>query len=240
MKPLQVLIVEDMPIAQDILESYVQKMPSLQLAGKCKNALEAYHFLLEHRVDILLLDINLPEISGIEFLRTLTDPPLVIFTTAYAEFAVESYDLNAVDYLLKPVSFERFLKAVHKATALLQSPAKATEPPKTGDKDILFVKTDRKLIQIDLTRLWLVEGYTVYVKLWTDQSPVVVHSTMKNIEAQLAPFPHFIRVNKSYIINMKFVSEVDGNLIRIKDQVIPIGNTYKDQVRKVFDGHKLL
>ncbi len=242
---MQVLIVDDEPLALDILESYIQKMPGLQIVSKCRNALEAFAVLSKHHVDLLLLDINMPEISGIDFIKTLKDPPLVVFTTAYSQFAVESYELNALDYLVKPISFERFLKAINKSNDILQSASLKSEnivtttSGHTGD-NIMFVKTEGKLVKIDLSHLWLIEGLKDYVKLWTDTGRVVVHTTMKNIEDQLAGLPQFIRVNKSYIINMQYISEVDGNVIRLKDQVVTIGNTYRDDVHRLFDKHKLL
>ncbi|MGN6568079.1 MAG: LytR/AlgR family response regulator transcription factor [Flavipsychrobacter sp.] len=243
MKPLAILIVDDEPLARDILETYLQKVPDVQLAGTCKNALEAFSFLSKQQVDVMLLDINMPEISGMDFLKTLKNPPAIIFTTAYSQYAVESYELNAVDYLLKPISFERFLKAITKAidtikqknTAFVESSVNSLN----AKDDILFVKSDGKLVKIDLTQLWFVEGLKDYVRLWTDSGKVIVHSTMKNFEEQLSALAGFVRVSKSYIINMKYVSEVDGNVIRIKDQMISIGNTYKEQIQELFNKYKM-
>jgi DNA-binding LytR/AlgR family response regulator len=243
MRITEVLIVDDEPLAQDILEAYVLKTPGLHIAGKCKNALEAFSYINKHQIDLLLIDINMPEISGIDFLKSLKHPPMVIFTTAYSEYAVESYELNAVDYLLKPVSFERFLKAINKATELLQNDSEpipnAPATPSLAD-NVLFVKSDGKLLKIDITQLWLIEGLKDYLKLHTESGKIIVHSTMKNFEDQLAQLPYFVRVNKSYIINIKYITEIDGNMIRLKDQHIPIGSTYKDEVHKLFDNYKLL
>lgn len=242
MKPLAILIVDDEPLARDILETYLQKVPDVQLAGTCKNALEAFSFLSKQRVDVMLLDINMPEISGMDFLKTLKNPPAIIFTTAYSQYAVESYELNAVDYLLKPISFERFLKSINKAIDTIRQKSTAVDNSANSlnTKDnILFVKSDGKLIKIDLTQLWFVEGLKDYVRLWTDSGKVIVHSTMKNFEEQLSALPGFVRVSKSYIINMKYVSEVDGNVIRIKDQMISIGNTYKEQINELFNKYKM-
>lgn len=242
MKPLAILIVDDEPLARDILETYLQKVPDVQLAGTCKNALEAFSFLSKQQVDVMLLDINMPEISGMDFLKTLKNPPTIIFTTAYSQYAVESYELNAVDYLLKPISFERFLKAINKAIdATKQKNTTVVENANVlnAKDNILFVKSDGKLVKIDLTQLWFVEGLKDYVRLWTDSGKVIVHSTMKNFEEQLSALPGFVRVSKSYIINMKYVSEVDGNIIRIKDQMISIGNTYKEQIYELFNKYKM-
>jgi DNA-binding LytR/AlgR family response regulator len=244
MTTLQVLIVDDEPLARGIIESYVEKVPELKLVASCKNALEAFSILSKHSVDLVLLDINMPEINGIELLKTLKNPPMVIFTTAYPEFAVASYDLNAIDYLLKPVPFERFLKAIDKLSATLQNNkqngANVVVQPINKEDDILFVKSEGKLVKIDLDKLIFVEGLKDYLKLWMETGKLVVHSTMKNMEEQLAKRPNFVRVNKSYIINMKYVNEVDGNSIRLKDQLITIGNTYRDEVQKLFNKYKLL
>jgi len=240
---MQVLIVDDEPLAREVLETYVLKMPEMRIAGKCKNALEAFSLLSKHPVDLILLDINMPEITGIDLIKTLKDPPLVIFTTAYSEFAVESYELNAVDYLVKPVSFERFLKAINKANEILQPSSLKNEnnviTPQPGT-NIMFVKTEGKLVKVDLAHLWLVEGLKDYVRLWTDSGKIVVHTTMKSLEEQLLNMTQFVRVNKSYIINMQYITEVDGHVIRMKDQIITIGNTYRDEVHNLFDKYKLL
>lgn len=241
MKPLKVLVVDDTPIAREILEGYIAGLPQLlEQAGSCKNAPEAYTILAHREVDLLLLDINMPEMSGIELVRTLKNPPMIIFTTAYPEFAVESYDVNAVDYLLKPVSFDRFLKAIDKARDLAGKQSAATTDLPHIVSDVLFVKTDRKLVKIDLDKLWLVEGEKVYTRLWTGQSTLLAYGTMKHIASQLAHLPQFLRVSKSYIINMRYVNEIEGNVIRINNRSILIGNTYREEVKQRFDDHKLL
>lgn len=235
---MQVLIVDDEPLAQDILESYIRKIPSLSLAGMCNNALEAFSLLNTTPVDLMLLDINMPEISGLDFLKMLKAPPPVIFTTAYSEFAVLSYELDATDYLVKPIPFDRFLKAIQKVQERKTQAAPATT---TGNEvPVLFVRTEGKLVKIDLEKLWLIEALKDYVRLWTEHGNIVVHSTMKNIEEQLAARPGFIRVSKSYIVNFRYITEVDGNIIRIKNQIITIGNTYRDTVHEVFNNYRLL
>ncbi|MES2560663.1 MAG: response regulator transcription factor [Bacteroidota bacterium] len=235
---IRVAIVDDEPLAQEILQSYLQKLPDTELVGVCKNALEAFALLNKQTVDLLLLDINLPEITGIEFLKSLKHPPKVIFTTAYTEHALESYELNAIDYLVKPIAFDRFLRAINKVQSELQ-PAHAPTTTLPSDK-LLFVRSEGKWIKIDLRKLWFVEGLKDYVRLWTDDGRITVHSTMKNFEEQLKPYSNFVRVHKSHIINLEYIAEVDGNSIQIKDQFIAIGSTYKDEVQKILDSYKLL
>lgn len=235
---IRVAIVDDEPLAQEILQSYLQKLPEAELVGVCKNALEAFALLNKQTVDLLLLDINLPEITGIDFLKSLKHPPKVIFTTAYTEHALESYELNAIDYLIKPIAFDRFLRAINKVQNELQ-PAKKQANTSSSEK-LLFVRSEGKWIKIDLRKLWFVEGLKDYVRLWTDDGRITVHSTMKNFEEQLKPYSNFVRVHKSHIINLEYISEVDGSSIQIKDQFIAIGNTYKEEVQKIIDGYRLL
>ena len=241
---MQVLIVDDEPIAQNIMQTYIQKIEGFAVAGRCKNALEAFSILSKEHVDLILLDINMPEISGIDLIKTLKNPPWVIFTTAYSQFAVESYELNAIDYLLKPVSFDRFLKAIAKLNSVVQM--EAGKHAQTGTSavnpgsNLLFVKSGGKLVKIDLAQLWLVEGLKDYVRLWTDTGKIVVLSTMQHFEDQLSANPLFIRVSRSYIINLKYIRDVEGNSIRIKDQTVTIGNTYRNDIYALLEQMKLL
>jgi len=246
MKTIRLIIVDDEPLAQDIMETYALKVPGLEVVAKCKNALEAFSILSKENIDLMLLDINMPEISGIDFLKTLKNPPYIIFTTAYSEYAIESYELNSIDYLLKPISFERFLKAIDKVTKAIkaeQNPEKTTMPqvnPENAGENILFVKSEGKLIKIDLTEVWFIEGLKDYVIFRMEHAKVIVHTTMKNLEDQLLHLPNFIRIHKSYIVNIKYISEVWGNSVKIKNEMIAIGNTYREEVHKLFSNYKLL
>lgn len=227
MQHLKVLITDDEPIARDILLAYISRMEHLAVAGTCKNSVEAYSFIQQTPVDILLLDINMPEISGMDLLRKLPAPPATILTTAYSEYAVESYELNVVDYLLKPFSFHRFAAAIQKATNQLQ-PQTPTSHTATGNT--LFVKTDGKLVKVEIEDLILIEGVKDYVKLHTISRSMLVHSTMKHMEEQLSSFPGMLRVHKSYIINTQHLREIEGNILRLGTHDVVIGNTYKEQV----------
>ncbi|OSZ77973.1 DNA-binding response regulator [Chitinophagaceae bacterium IBVUCB1] len=233
---MRILITDDEPIAQDILETYISKIPGMQLAGKCRNAIEAYRILSSQPVDVLLLDINMPEITGMDFIKSLKAPPLVIFTTAYTEYAIESYELNAIDYLLKPISFERFLKAIQKANDVWQHQQPATKTP----DNTVFIKADGKLVRIDLTQLLYAEALRDYIQLHTTDGKKLIHCTMKSLEETLAPYAHFIRVQKSYIVNIQYITEADGNTLYIKGQPVSIGNTYKEQVLAVLNKYRLV
>lgn len=233
---IRVLIVEDEPLAAEVLQVYLSKLPEIELAGVCTNALQALATLNKQQIDLLLLDINMPEINGIDFLKTLKNPPQVIFTTAYTEHAVTSYDLGAVDYLVKPISFDRFLKAMQKVMHK-QEPVGLVSEKSTSN--MLFVRSDGKWLKIDVAKVWFVEGLKDYVRIWSDDGRVTVHSTMKNFEEQLKPFQYFSRVHKSYIINLHAIDETDENSLTIRKQLIPIGGTYKDEVLQLIKRNKL-
>lgn len=233
---IRVLIVEDEPLAAEVLQVYLSKLPEIELVGVCTNALQAFATLNKQQIDLLLLDINMPEINGIDFLKTLKNPPQVIFTTAYTEHAVTSYDLGAVDYLVKPISFDRFLKAMQKVMHK-QEPVGLVSEKSTNN--MLFVRSDGKWLKIDVAKVWFVEGLKDYVRIWSDDGRVTVHSTMKNFEEQLKPFQYFSRVHKSYIINLHAIDETDENSLTIRKQLIPIGGTYKDEVLQLIKRNKL-
>lgn len=232
---MNVLIVDDEPIARDILKAYCSKINHLNIVTDCANAVEAFEYLNNNKVDVMLLDINMPEVSGLDLLRKLPNPPAVILTTAYSEFAVESYELNVVDYLLKPFSFQRFATAIDKVqeTQAAKTTIEATD-------NTFFVKSDGKLVKVDVNELLFIEGVKDYVKLCITSKQVLVHSTMKNMEEQLSAYPSIVRVHKSYLINMEHVQEVEANMIRLHDYTVTIGNTYKDNFFRLFDKYRLI
>jgi len=231
MRTIRVIIVDDEPIARDILKVYTGKLPQLELVATCKNAVEALELLKSETADLLLLDINMPGMSGMKMIKQLSNPPLVILTTAYSQYAVESYELNAVDYLLKPFSFTRFEKAIAKAAELLE---------RKKEDDNIFVKFDGKLVKIAINELELIEAVKDYVKLYTSDKALMVLSTMKNMEEQLSTFPQMVRVHKSYMLNVHHVRQLSGNTIYTTSHEIPIGNTYKEIVIEVFNKYRLI
>lgn len=237
MEQIKVLLADDEPLARELLESYLEKLPRYQLVASCTNALEAFVALNKSPVDLLLLDINMPEISGMDFLKSLKHPPKVIFTTTYAEFAVESYEHHAVDYLLKPITFSRFLMALQKLEAAIQ-PSEAVAQPGLSD-NILFVRSEGKMLRVHPEELWFIEGYGNYVRLWSADGKLILHNTMKQMEANFQQNPLFIRISKSYIVNLKFVLEVDGNALRIGTEALAIGATYRDEVKKTLERYQL-
>ncbi|WP_276479725.1 LytR/AlgR family response regulator transcription factor [Paraflavitalea pollutisoli] len=220
------LVVEDEPLAQNVLKNYISSHPLLELAGLCGDSLEAQQWLVQHRADLLFLDINLPVLSGVSFLKSLSRPPLVIFTTAYAEYAAEGFELDAVDYLVKPFSVDRFLKAVNKALEkLVRQPISNVgfhEP-------FIFVKADKKVYKINLSAIEYIEALDDYVKIVTGEGSYLVHDTMKGMQEQL-PAGEFIRVHKSFIIVRSKIVFIEGNYVRISDRDIPIGASYREEV----------
>ncbi len=235
---VKLLIVDDEPIARAILEDYVARLPQLQLVASCANGVAALKVLGEQPVDALLLDINMPQVSGLSLLGSLRHPPQVIFTTAYPDYALESYDHHAVDYLLKPIAFERFLKAVNKLTPAGLSVALPVQPP--PPTDLLFVKSEGRLLRIDLSEVQFIEGLKDYVVFHRTAGKLLVHSTMKALEERLQAAPSFLRIHKSHIVNLHFVREVDGNCMRIGTQALAIGATYREGVQKALESLKLL
>lgn len=224
------LIVDDELLAQDVLALYISRLGFLSLAGRCNNALQAFAALNNTPVDIMFLDIKMPEMSGMDLVKSLKNPPKVVITTAYDEYALEGYELDIIDYLLKPIRFERFVKAVNKVQQL-QNPALASGVlPKELD-ETFYVRSDRKLIRIDPQEIRYIESFRNYLTIHTGGKKIVVYGSLAGIEEELQPNPYFIQVHKSFIINTRFVTEVGNSMIRLKDNTeIPIGGSYKDAV----------
>ncbi len=235
------LIVDDEPIAHRIIERYCDDLPHLEKAGDCYDALEAMQFLSAERVDLMFLDINMPKLKGFDFLKTLASPPKVIVTTAYKEFALEGYELNVSDYLLKPFSFERFVKAVNKAVSL-ETPSAApvahvpasTVTPAPAGKQRLFLKGDKKHHQVAFADILFVEAFGNYAKVYLENEMIVTHEKLSTFE-QLLPSDEFIRVHKSFVISIDRINLIEGNRIKISDHEIPIGQVYKMNVNRLFE-----
>lgn len=225
---LKCLIVDDEPLAQRVVEKYVAALPSLEFVGKCSDALEAMEALQEKDVDLIFLDINMPRLSGINFLKTLKNPPLVIITTAYTEYALEGYELDVVDYLKKPFSFERFLKAVQKAQQKgknINEKEVAEEIPEK-EIDYIFVKSNKKTFNVDIDSILYIEALGDYVKIFTTEGHIVTYHSLKGIE-KLLPSRRFYRIHKSYIVALSKIKSIEGNMVNMPNRTLPIGNNYK-------------
>lgn len=224
-KPIGCLIVDDEPSAQEVLKQYIADTPRLFLKGCCEDALAASEFLAKDDVDLLFLDVNMPKLSGISFLKSRSDVPPVILTTAYDDYALEGYELDVLDYLLKPFSFERFLKAVQKLE-------KHTSPI-AEENSVLTIRADKKTYRIAIEDIQYVESAGDYVTIHTGERRLTTHDTLKNMESKL-PSEHFIRVHKSFIIALANIEYLEGNSVKIGDQFIPIGTTYRETVKEIF------
>lgn len=247
---MKCIIVDDEPLAIDLLNDFIRRVPFLEKTIECKSAIEAIEALNHGPVDLLFLDIQMPNISGIQLLNSLDHKPMVIFTTAYSEYALESYNLNAVDYLLKPFTFERFLKAINKAYTLYtarhgsvqqssvnESITPKPQAPNMQMPDYIFVKADYKNVKINIDQILYIEGLKDYIKIVTDSKTIVTQLNLKTIEEKLLTFG-FYRVHKSYIVSLKHIYSIERGSIRIGEARIPIGENYREDFLKLIDEKK--
>ncbi len=243
---IKCLLVDDEPLAMEILESYVKQVPDLELVGKCDNALEAYEILRNQEIDLMFLDIEMPQLSGIEFVNTLEKTPNVIFTTAHRHYAYEGYELDVLDFLLKPVSFGRFLKAINKLHRVSTPETTATAKPEPEDKTdekltFIYVKEDKKMVKIYLENVMYIESLKDYVCIHTDNRKVVTKQQISYLEQKL-PDEDFMRIHRSFIIAIKKIKAFNSNQIELDgERELPIGRSYKSAVieRLTEDGYEL-
>lgn len=229
-------IIEDEPLAQNVLKKYISEHPALELIDTFNDALDAQKSLPSINIQLIFLDINLPRLTGIDFLKTMSHPPLVIITTAYPEYAVEGYELDIVDYLLKPFSFERFLKAVNRVLGRLgsQDTTQSTE----SSMPFIFLKSEKKVYKVDLDTILYIESIGDYAKVVTSTNQYIVNDTLKNLIEEL-PASQFIRVHKSFIISKNKIVFFEGNYVKVGDRDIPIGASYRDEIYAKLRGGNL-
>lgn len=230
LRTINCLIVDDEPIAREILENHLAKIEAVKVVAGCKNALEAFSFINAEKIDLIFLDINMPEISGLSFAKSINRNIKIIFTTAYREYAVDGFDLQAVDYLLKPISFERLLQAINKyfdENAVMENMVyKEIIPEKSN---YVFVRSDRKMIKICIPDILFIESLADYIKIHLHGSTVVTRETMSSIEAKL-PQQDFIRIHRSFVISIKAIESFTNEYIEINRKQIPISRSYKKEV----------
>ncbi|MBL6448845.1 response regulator transcription factor [Fulvivirga sp. 29W222] len=227
------IIVDDEPLAHELIEEFCGMLPHLNLKQHCYNAMEAMQYLSSASVDIMFLDLNMPKLKGFDFLRTLPNPPQVIVTTAYKEFALEGYELNVVDYLLKPFSFERLVQAVNKAVGTMPSVSPvAKQVPPPALQSSFFIKGDKKYHQVFTQNLLFVEAYGNYTKLHLTDSMIISHEKISHFET-LLPEGQFLRVHKSFIVSLDKIQTIEGNRIKIGQHEIPIGQTYRSVISRL-------
>ena len=255
---LSCIIVEDEPLARQLLEQYVRKVPHLELLKAFSNPLEALDFLRNNEVDILFSDIQMPEITGITLLKILQKKPLIILTTAYSEYAIEGYELDVIAYLLKPITFEKFLKAVEKATQLKSEKQPLIEEKKAipviasdslttkgvaqaipnDIQPFIFVKDGTKLVKIRLPDILYIEGLKDYVSIYTREKKIVTLQTLKSLETQL-PDNQFIRIHNSYIVSLEGIDAIDKERVQIGKSFLPISDTYRKAFKEFIERNQL-
>lgn len=237
---IKTLVIDDEPLALQQLAAYTEKIPFLDLVAQCQSAIEAREIISSEQIDAIFVDINMPDINGMDFVRSLSAPPLVVFTTAYSEYAVDGYKVDAVDYLLKPFGLDDFRRAAMRVkkryemeNTMSATPVKNTD--NTYDDD-LFLKTDHKVVRISISSIRYVEGMAEYLKIHIDgQRPLIVLLSMKKMEERLPD--NFLRIHRSYIVNMRKVQEVTKNrIVMDADTYLPVGDIYKDALGKYLDG----
>lgn len=229
---IKYIIIDDEPLAHEIIEEFCSLLPHLQLEKHCYNALEAMQFLSSNTVDFMFLDLNMPKLKGFDFLRTLSNPPKVIVTTAYKEFALEGFELNVADYLLKPFSFERLVKAVNTAIGTQEKRSSKKVISTQTESQRFYVKGDKKYHQIFTDEILYIEAYANYTKLFLKDEMIVSHEKISYYESHLKS-TNFLRVHKSFMVALNKIKLIEGNRIYIEGHQIPIGQTYKNEVNKL-------
>jgi DNA-binding LytR/AlgR family response regulator len=230
---IKALLVDDEPLAQNVIRQFAKDIPNLEIICACNNAMEASTKLKETHVDLMFLDVNMPKLSGLDFLKNLPNPPLVILTTAYSDYAMEGYELNILDYLKKPFSFERFFKAFQKAeeqVALRRSQLQEQEA------DYIFIKANKKAIRVAFKSISYIEGLGDYIKVHLKNTHLVTNLSMKKME-ELLPNEEFYRIHKSFIIRLDQIQSVEGNLVEVNGKKLPIGNNFRQSFQELINKH---
>ncbi len=235
------LIVDDEPLAIKVIEAHAAKMPSLEVVATCKNAMEAFEVLRKRHIDLVFLDVEMPEVSGLDLLKSLKKPPAIIITTAYRDFALDAYELDALDYLLKPIAFDRFFKSVSKyyqwrSGEMHEKPASAGV--ETSGESFIYVRSDRKILKVLLDNLLFVESMKDYVKIHTSVGVVITKEKISALEEKL-PDSKFIRTHRSFLVSINNIKAFTAETIEIGDHEIPIGRTFKNSVLSFLGYQKL-
>lgn len=236
-KPVKCLIVDDEPMARDVIRRYIEKVPILQLAGECGNAIDAMVFLQNEPADLIFLDIRMPHLSGTDFVKSLRSVPKIIFTTAYKEYALDGFELDIVDYLLKPIRFDRFLRAINKAFPQKQEEPATPSPAepaslKKNNTGFIYLKSDRKMIKVMLDDILYIESARDYLKVFTQQGSILTRQTISSIEAMLSD-NDFIRIHRSFIVSIRKIESYTHETVEIGKKELPIGKYYLNSFLKL-------
>jgi DNA-binding LytR/AlgR family response regulator len=233
--PIKCLIVDDEPPAREVLKRYIEEMPMLDLAGECNNAIQANTVLQQEAIDLLFLDIRMPQLNGTDFLKMLKNPPKVIFTTAYSEYALEGFELDAIDYLMKPIRFDRFLKALNKAFPASEKRLIIDESVPVEEKkneSFVYFRADRKMVKVLLSDILYIESMKDYVKVYANENTIITKQSISSVETML-PEKKFARVHRSYIVSLDKIKTFTNELIEVGNTEIPIGKLYRFNVMKL-------
>lgn len=230
---IRCIIIDDEPLALQQMESYVKKIPFLELVAVCQSAIDAMAFIDKEKIDAIFCDINLPELNGLEFVKSLNNPPMIVFTTAYSDYAVEGFQLDAVDYLLKPFGFDEMKRAADKLKKRHDALRSLQEVSLIDENDAIFLKTEYKIVRINISHIRYVEAMSEYLRIYLidNARPIIVLMSMKKMEERL-PKRNFMRVHRSYIINLNMIMEISKNRISLENDnniEIPIGDSYREQ-----------
>lgn len=229
------LIIDDEPLARDLVRNHLEKLDNFEIVGECGDAMKALQVLRNQQVDLMFMDIQMPQITGIEFLKTLKNPPRVIITTAYREYALEGFELDVVDFLLKPITFERFLKSVNKYFQVASengTNGESVPATSTPEESFIYVKENKRVIKLLLNEILYIEGLSEYVKIYTNNKKIVTKTSMTNMEEKL-PNDSFMRIHKSYIVSLKKIEAFTSSSIEVTGKELPIGRSYKNKVSEV-------
>lgn len=227
-------IVDDEPLAINVIKKFLEHFQYAEVVSSCENAMDAFAYISGNPVDLLFLDINMPTLNGLDFLKSLKEPPLVIITSAYRDYAVEGFELNVLDYLVKPISFQRFLKAMDKANIAIREKHAINQPLVTSpdkSKSFIFLKVDKKMVKIYLDEILYIESLKDYVRIRTVYEDLVTHHNLNSM-AKILPSDGFIRIHKSYTISVDKVKSIEGNCVEIASKLIPIGRNFRKQVKE--------
>ena len=226
------LIVDDEPLARELIRGHVEKLENFEILAECSDAMKALQVLREKQIDLMFMDIQMPQITGIEFLKTLKHQPKVIITTAYREYALEGFELDVVDYLLKPITFERFLKSVNKYYQMIQDDVQVvsnTVADKMQDDSFVYIKENKKVVKVYLSEIKYIEGLSEYVQIYTDKRKIITKTSMTQMEEKLTS-ERFLRIHKSYIVSISKIEAFTANTIEIQGKELPIGRSFKNGV----------
>ena len=227
------LVVDDEPLARDLMRGHLEKLNNFEIVAECSDAIKALRELHIHHVELIFMDIQMPQISGVEFLKTLKNPPKVIFTTAHREYAIDGFELDVVDFLLKPITFERFLKAVNKFFQLAQQEVNGvcalSEPGNSFKDDFIYIKENKKVIKVYLDEILYIEGLSEYVQIYTDTKKLITKTSMMNMEEKL-PGGDFLRIHKSFIVSLSKIEAFTSASVDVPGKELPIGRSYKKAV----------